>query len=91
MSNLSQDAILERIDGLKELTTSKFEENAEAHAMVIARLDHTNGDVSMLKKIVWGLGGGIAVLSFIALPVISSVLRMVENQQKATIGIAKIK
>lgn len=43
------DIIFERVEGLKDLINTKFEETAKNIEEVKKKQDHTNGDVSKLK------------------------------------------
>ena len=68
------DVILTKLEGLRDLTEERFRENASQHAAVIAQVTKTNGRVRLLEKSLWGLGGAITILSFMASVVLVPVL-----------------
>lgn len=76
---MENQAILERIEGVKQLITAKFEENAKDHRDIKAKQDYTNGDVTKLKDAVYRLQlwrsfllGAWAVISILVIPLIVS-------------------
>ena len=73
--NKELPAIIERIDGLRDLFIEKFKENSENHLRIENQNvnDHnrietqaikTNGRLRMLEKFMWCCGGGMSVLVF---------------------------
>ena len=71
---MSEDVIIARLEGLKELTEEKFCENAKQHESVISQVTKTNGRVRLLEKFIWGLGGAIAILGFMTSVVIIPII-----------------
>lgn len=83
---MDNQAILERIEGLKELITAKFEENTKDHEVIKAKQDYTNGDVTKLKEAVshlqlWRsfLLGAWAVISLLLIPIVINYFNNVNN------------
>ena len=71
--NKELPAIIERIDGLRDLFIEKFKENSENHLRIENQNvnDHnrietqaikTNGRLRMLEKFMWCCGGGMATV-----------------------------
>jgi len=50
MSNVTNDVIIERIQGLKELIELKFQENHVSHLRIEEQVKKTNGRVSSLEN-----------------------------------------
>jgi hypothetical protein len=65
MSEVSNDTIVERIEGLKDLVDEKFNENSRNHKSILDQVIYTNGKVRGL--LVWRayLTGGLAVFSIV--------------------------
>lgn len=63
---MSEEVILTKLEGLKELTEEKFKENEKQHVAVITQVTKTNGRVRLLEKFIWALGGAIGILGIIA-------------------------
>lgn len=67
--SISNDVLVERLDGLKEILASRFEENAEQHSRIEAHVAKTNGRVTSLeqaKNMIWG---GLIITNIIIVPV----------------------
>jgi transcription antitermination factor NusG len=62
------NAIIEKIEGLKAWLDEKFNQNDRDHNSIKNKQDHTNGDVKKLKQWKAGLMGGFAVLAIIVGP-----------------------
>lgn len=50
MSEISNDTIVERIDGLKTIIEDRFDRNAEDHQRIEAQTTKTNGRVNKLEE-----------------------------------------
>lgn len=69
METISNDVLVERLDGLKELLDARFGENAEQHDRIETQTRKTNGRVTELeqaKNMVWG---GFIITNIIIVPV----------------------
>lgn len=83
---VTPEVILEKIEGMRGLFLEKFSENAQDHydikksnekefALVKAKQDHTNGDVTALKTWKNRFIGGMTVITALVLPLLIFVLQ----------------
>lgn len=72
---ITNAVIVERIEGLSNLTNEKFDESNSQYEGLEKQVRLTNGRVRLLEKAIWGLGGGIAVLTVFAVPLIVDYLK----------------
>ena len=76
MSEVTLKSIDQKIEDLKET-------NTKDHSRIESQTTKTNGRVRLLEKFVWGLSGGLIVLSFLAsnyvLPLIREVQAKMNN------------
>lgn len=71
---MSEEVILEKLNGLGCLMKEKFNENEKQHTTVIAQVTKTNGRVRLLEKFIWALGGGVTILGIVSSGVIFPIL-----------------
>lgn len=68
MEQISNDVILEKLDGLKTLFTEKFDNNSREHKIVIAHQEKTNGRVTKLETWRAFATGGFLIVQLIVVP-----------------------
>jgi len=69
MEQTCLEVILERVNNIIKLQEENHKENKEDHAGIIARQDHTNGNVSRLEKWRYLVAGGFMV-AYTLLPIL---------------------
>ena len=74
MTEITNNVLQERIEGVKSLIGEKFDENFRDHDSIKARLDYTNGSIKYHDKILWGIGGGLTIISILVVPVLIFVV-----------------
>jgi len=74
MNPITNEVLLEKIEGLVRLIDEKFEENNKAHSSLIFQTTKTNGNVTALQKWVATSKGAFAVLSSFVVPVMLYLL-----------------
>jgi len=88
MGEVSNEAIVERIDGLKNLMVEKFEKNSEDHQRIEAQTIKTNGRVNRLEDEMSDLSawknkvvGALIITEIILLPLsIWALTKIMENK-----------
>ena len=74
MNPITNEVLLEKIEGLKRLIDEKFEENNKAHNSLIIQTTKTNGSVTTLQRWMATSKGAIAVLTTFIVPVMLYLL-----------------
>lgn len=67
-----------KLDGLRDLINEKFAENKASHTELQENQKLTNGRVRMIERVLWGLGGAVAVLATLygasSLPALAKII-----------------
>ena len=88
MGEVSNDTIVERIDGLKTLIEDRFDRNSEDHQRIETQTTKTNGRVNKLEEEMSGLQawknkvlGALIITEAILLPVaIWALIKILEDK-----------
>jgi hypothetical protein len=70
----SFQVIDEKLNGLSRLIEEKFVENNNGHQAIWEQVRKTNGTVRLHEKIIWALGGALAMMSPTAITTLVNLL-----------------
>jgi hypothetical protein len=66
---ISQEVLVERIDGLRELINQKFEDNNNSHDAILAQVTKTNGRVNCIEAWKSKVTGALIVMNVLLIPI----------------------
>lgn len=72
---MSNDVLVERIDGLRELINEKFADNDKSHAAILAQTTKTNGRVNHIEDWKSKVTGALIIMNIILVPIALMFIR----------------